>query len=97
MAVNRASSEFCDWDSVRRLIQGAFAYMDGRIDPPSSALTLTQEVMTADASKGALLLAKDEGALAGCVFAYPKGGCALYRQTRSTACDAKIRNWQSAC
>src|SRR5215212_10641911 len=77
MHIERATSDFCDWDGVRRLIQDAFAYMDGRIDPPSSALRLTQEVMTADASKGALLLAKDEGALVGCVFAYPKGD-ALY-------------------
>jgi len=62
--IDRATSEFCDWEGVRRLIQDAFAYMDGRIDPPSSALTLTQEAMTADASKGAMCRARTASPLA---------------------------------
>ncbi len=51
--------------------------MEGRIDPPSSALRLTPQSMAADAARGALLLAEREGALAGCVFVHPKGD-ALY-------------------
>jgi len=57
---------------VRSLILESFAYMDGRINPPSSALRLTAESMEADAAKGALLLAERNGALVGCVFAQRK-------------------------
>jgi GNAT superfamily N-acetyltransferase len=77
MRIERATSQFRDWDAVGALILRAFAYMDGRIDPPSSAFALTPETMAAEAAKGALLLARDDDKLVGCVFAYPKGD-ALY-------------------
>jgi len=59
------------------LILAAFAYMEARINPPSSALRLTAQSMKADADKGALLLAERAGDLVGCVFAQVKGD-ALY-------------------
>ncbi|MGO8077795.1 GNAT family N-acetyltransferase, partial [Rhizobium leguminosarum] len=34
---------FTRWDELLALILSAFAYMNGRIDPPSSALKLTTE------------------------------------------------------
>lgn len=68
LVVRRAPADFAAWGAVRELILAAFAYMDGRIDPPSSALRLTPESMAADAAKGALLLAEQDGALVGCVF-----------------------------
>jgi N-acetylglutamate synthase-like GNAT family acetyltransferase len=46
--------------------------MDGRIDPPSSALRLTPQSMAADAADGALLLAGVGSTLIGCVFVRPK-------------------------
>jgi hypothetical protein len=58
IAVHRASIDFADWEVVRTLIQEAFAYMEGRIDPPSSALRLTPQSMAVDAADGALLLAR---------------------------------------
>lgn len=76
-AVRRASADFADWEAVRTLIHEAFAYMEGRIEPPSSALRLTPQSMAADAADGALLLAKSGSALVGCVFVRPKGD-ALY-------------------
>jgi GNAT superfamily N-acetyltransferase len=75
--VRRAPPEFGDWERVRALILAAFAYMETRIDPPSSALRLTAQSMKADADKGALLLAERDGDLVGCVFAQTKGD-ALY-------------------
>jgi N-acetylglutamate synthase-like GNAT family acetyltransferase len=51
--------------------------MEGRVEPPSSALQLTPQSMAADAADGALLLAKSEDNLVGCVFVRPKGD-ALY-------------------
>lgn len=77
IAIRRAPADFADWESVRALILDAFAHMEGRIDPPSSALRLTPQSMAADAAKGALLLARSRGALVGCVFVRPKAD-ALY-------------------
>ena len=36
-----------DWSAILRLIQTEFAYMEGRIDPPSSMLTLTEAAIAA--------------------------------------------------
>jgi len=41
--VRRAPPDFEDWETVRTLILEAFAYVEGRINPPSSALRLTVE------------------------------------------------------
>ena len=72
IAVRRASADFADWEAVRTLIHEAFAYMQGRIEPPSSALRLTPQSMAADAADGALLLASSGSTLVGCVFVHPK-------------------------
>jgi ribosomal protein S18 acetylase RimI-like enzyme len=82
ITIRRASADFADWPTVLALIRDAFAYMRGRIDPPSSALRLTSESMAADATRsssegGALLLAERDGVLVGCVFCRPKDD-ALY-------------------
>jgi GNAT superfamily N-acetyltransferase len=77
ITVRRAPADFTDWERVRALVLSAFAYMDARINPPSSALRLTAQSMKADADKGALLLAERGGELVGCVFAQVKGD-ALY-------------------
>jgi GNAT superfamily N-acetyltransferase len=77
ITVRRAPPDFADWERVRALILAAFAYMETRINPPSSALRLTTQSMKADADKGALLLAERSGDLVGCVFAQVKSD-ALY-------------------
>ena len=77
IVVRLAGADFSDWETVRRLILDAFAYMEARIDPPSSALLLTAQSMQTDAAKGALLLAMRDRDLAGCVFVRPKDD-ALY-------------------
>ena len=77
ITVRRAPPDFGDWERIRALILAAFAYMDSRINPPSSALRLTAPSMKADADKGALLIAERADDLVGCVFAQVKGD-ALY-------------------
>jgi len=72
IVVRRAPADFTDWEAVRTLIHEAFAYMEGRIEPLSSAQRLTPRSMAADAADGALLLARSGGALVGCVFVRPK-------------------------
>jgi len=73
ITVRLAPPDFDDWVQVRALILDAFAYMDARINPPSSALRLTSSSMQADAARGALLLAYRINDLVGCVFAQAKG------------------------
>lgn len=72
VSIRRAAADFDDWEIVRRLILEAFAYMESRTDPPSSALRLTPETMAADAATGALLLAERAGELVGCLFLQPR-------------------------
>jgi N-acetylglutamate synthase-like GNAT family acetyltransferase len=88
IAVHRASDDFADWETVRALVLDAFAFMEGRIDPPSSALRMTAASMAADAAAGALLLAEIDGAVVGCVFIRRKKD-ALY-----IAKLAVRRDWQ---
>jgi len=77
ITIRGAPPDFHDWARVRALILDAFAYMDARINPPSSALRLTPRSMQADAAKGTLLLAYRTNDLVGCVFAQAKDD-ALY-------------------
>jgi hypothetical protein len=83
IAVRRAPFDFADWEAVRTLIHDAFAYMEGRIDPPSSALRLTPQSMAADAASGVLLLAGLGCTLVGCVFIRRKADAAECLRRRS--------------
>ncbi|MDZ4395890.1 GNAT family N-acetyltransferase [Cypionkella sp.] len=46
----------CDWAAILRLIQTEFAYMEGRIDPPSSMQRLTEADIAAKAESGEVWL-----------------------------------------
>jgi ribosomal protein S18 acetylase RimI-like enzyme len=41
-----------DWHAILTLVQGAFAFMEGRIDPPSSMHTLTPRTIADQARSG---------------------------------------------
>ena len=78
IAIKRAAADTADWQSVLDLVLEAFAYMEGRIDPPSSAHRLTVEAMAAQTEEGAVFIAEGrDDTLLGCVFLKPKGD-ALY-------------------
>lgn len=62
------------WPPILALLHGAFAYMEGRIDPPSSLRDLTPEALTRQAALGEIWII---GAPVACVFLTPKPG-ALY-------------------
>lgn len=66
---------FSDWTALLDLINAAFAYMDGVIDPPSSAKSLTSESLKTKASRELCLVALRDGRLAGCVFADRRDDC----------------------
>lgn len=57
-----------DWTEVHALLMRAFAFMEGRIDPPSSLLRLTPEGLAEKATGETCLLARRDGRLAGCIF-----------------------------
>ncbi|HWT63254.1 MAG TPA: GNAT family N-acetyltransferase [Ochrobactrum sp.] len=62
------SSDFDRWKDFLRLIQESFAYMDGVIDPPSSAQKLTAVNLREKAKDEAGFAAIIDDELAGCVF-----------------------------
>jgi GNAT superfamily N-acetyltransferase len=74
--IERLQPDFADWGEVLALIRRSFAYMDGVIDPPSSAHRLTLESLKAKAGKEIAFAAYDEDALVGCVFIELRNDCA---------------------
>lgn len=62
------------WPPILALLHQAFAFMEGRIDPPSSLRDLTPEALTRQAEVGEIWVI---GAPVACVFLTPKPG-ALY-------------------
>lgn len=68
IAVAKLSADFDRWDELLALILDAFAYMDGIIDPPSSALMLTPASLAAKACVETAFLASLGDELLGCVF-----------------------------
>ena len=57
-----------DWQFLFDLLHRTYAYMDHRIDPPSSLHRLTVETLAQKASDEVLLLAKAENCVVGCMF-----------------------------
>lgn len=62
------------WPPILRLLREAFAFMEGRIDPPSSLRDLTPAALTKQAQAGEIWVI---GGPVACVFLTPKPG-ALY-------------------
>jgi len=75
MQVSEAPPDFSDWPAVLRLLQSAFAYMDGRIDPPSSLQRMGVDDLAAKAQHESVILAIDGGDLVGCAFADIRRDC----------------------
>ena len=59
------------WPPILALLHEAFAYMEGRIDPPSSLHALTPEALTRQSELGEIWVI---GAPVACVFLTPKPG-----------------------
>ncbi|MAQ84639.1 MAG: GNAT family N-acetyltransferase [Maritimibacter sp.] len=61
-----------DWHAILTLIQYEFAYMQGRIDPPSSMHGLTEALIAEQARLGEVWVIEDNGSAVACVFLSPK-------------------------
>jgi GNAT superfamily N-acetyltransferase len=75
MNIVRLDEDFSRWDELLSLILAAFAYMNGRIDPPSSALLLTTEALAQKARTEIGYVALDGDELSGCMFLRPEADC----------------------
>ncbi|MFE0013563.1 GNAT family N-acetyltransferase [Mesorhizobium sp. NPDC059054] len=69
IVVTSLPADFKRWDELLTLIMRAFAYMDGVIDPPSSAHRLTVDGLREKAGKETGFLAMQDGKIVGCIFA----------------------------
>ncbi|AYG57510.1 GNAT family N-acetyltransferase [Rhizobium jaguaris] len=68
----RLDDSFDRWDELLELILASFAYMNGGIDPPSSALSLTPQSLKEKAKNEIAYIALDGDRLAGCIFCRPE-------------------------
>lgn len=75
MNIRRIDSGFDRWDDLLALILSSFAYMNGRIDPPSSAIALTSSSLARKAQAEIAFLALDGEMLVGCIFLRPETDC----------------------
>jgi len=71
----RIDESFARWNELHDLILASFAYMEGRIDPPSSAIRLTVESLAEKARAEIAYAVENEGRLAGCIFLRPEADC----------------------
>ncbi len=68
ITVSTCNEDFQDWPRLVAILQEAFAYMEARIDPPSSQRLLNEQTIAEKAQTETLLLAYEEARLIGCVF-----------------------------
>lgn len=70
--ISRIDATFSRWEELLSLIMGSFAYMDGVIDPPSSAHRLTAQSLEEKAKSEIGFIAEEDGRLIGCMFLKPE-------------------------
>ncbi len=78
MRTERIEAGFDRWDALLSLIRRSFAFMDGRIDPPSSAHALTADSLRQKALSEIAYVATTNEMLAGCIFCKPEPPDCLY-------------------
>lgn len=68
----RIGADFDRYEELLDVILAAFAFMDGRIDPPSSAHRLTPASLRQKAAQEIAFAAVEKGQLVGCIFLKPE-------------------------
>ncbi len=81
---------FEDWAGLHALLVASFAYMEGRIDPPSSLTRMPPEVLAEKAGSEHLLLAFAGQRLVGCGFLAERPD-AIYLGKLAVAADFRRR------
>lgn len=75
MDIGRMDASFDRFEELLALIRRSFAYMDGRIDPPSSMHRLTIDSLKEKVLAEIVFLACDGGRIVGCVFCRQEARC----------------------
>ena len=75
MEVQRLDMSCGRYDELLSIIRSSFAYMDGRIDPPSSAHRLTAASLKGKALAETVFLAMERDEILGCIFCRPEATC----------------------
>ena len=76
--IAKIGEEFNRWQELLALIMSSFAYMDGVIDPPSSAHRLTLGNLAEKARVEIAFVALDGDEIVGCLFCRPEPPACLY-------------------
>ena len=72
LTVGIAPQNFDQWQELHTLLTQAYAYMDQRVNPPTSMHRLSIDGLKAKADEETLILAKDGERILGCLFAKPE-------------------------
>lgn len=86
--ITPASAAFKGFETLRVLLMESFAFMEGRIDPPSSLHNLDAAGLALKAKDEVLLLAHSGDVLVGCVYLKPQKDC-LYLGKMAVAIQAR--------
>jgi len=63
--------DFTDFAALHALLSTSFAYMEGRVDPPSSMMRLGIDSLKVKATQEDLFLIREAGRPVGCLFGTP--------------------------
>ena len=66
-------ADFEDFNALHALISDAFAFMEGRIDPPSSIMAMGPDDLRAKTMAEDFFLVRDAGQPNACLFGQPQG------------------------
>ena len=75
MQIRVSPEGFSDWSQLVGLVRDSFAYMDSRIDPPSSIKKMSIDEFKAKAAAETLILVEDGKEIIGCAFAAIRDDC----------------------
>ena len=59
---------FSDWHELHTLLTECFAFMEGRIDPPSSLTQMSPEIFREKAADETMIIVRSKGVLIACGF-----------------------------
>ena len=72
MRIGLAPKDFDRWQELHHLLVTCFAFMEGRIDPPSSLAGMTPASLARKAADEVLVIAQDGARLVGCGYLEPR-------------------------
>ena len=75
MVITVSPEKFSEWAALAELLQEAFKFMDGRIDPPSSLGAMGVTDFIQKAQDETLIVAQINNQLIGCAFAAIRDDC----------------------